>query len=145
MYTGLLHLHNLLRWVIIVLLLINIVKAFSGSKNIKLSLWLLISAHLTLLIGLYQYFFGANGFNFFKEHPISEIMKNGVLRFWAIEHIFGMLIAITLITIGHSTLKKSNTTKKTAIFYLIAFLIIMATIPWPIKGYEVGRALFPGM
>ncbi|MBX2932229.1 MAG: hypothetical protein KF781_09815 [Chitinophagaceae bacterium] len=145
MYTGLLHLHNLLRWIIIILILINIVKAFSGNKNIKLSLWLLISAHTTLLIGLYQYFVGANGFKYFATYSMSEIMKNNILRFWAIEHIFGMIVAITLITIGHITLKKSTTTKKTAILYLIAFIIIVATIPWPFRGYEVGRALFPGM
>ncbi|MCZ2222629.1 MAG: hypothetical protein LC122_03255 [Chitinophagales bacterium] len=145
MYNGILHLHNFLRWVIIILLIASLVQNFSGKKNLRISLWLLISCHLTLLIGLYQYFFGANGFNFFKAYPISEIMKNGALRFWAIEHIFGMLVAITLITIGHISLKKSGKTKKTAILYLIAFLIILATIPWPIKGYVVGRPLFPGM
>jgi phosphoglycerol transferase MdoB-like AlkP superfamily enzyme len=145
MYNGMLHLHNFLRWIIIILLLINIVKAFSGNKSLKLSLYLLISSHITLLIGLYQYFTGANGFAFFKNFPVSEIMKNNVLRFWAIEHIFGMLIGITLITIGHISLKKSDKTKKTAILYLIAFIIIMVTIPWPFRHYEVGRSLFPGM
>ena len=35
MDTGLLHLHNLLRWVILILLLVSIVKAYSGWQQKK--------------------------------------------------------------------------------------------------------------
>jgi len=35
MATGLLHLHNFLRWVILVLLLISIVKAYTGWQSKK--------------------------------------------------------------------------------------------------------------
>ncbi|HMZ45458.1 MAG TPA: hypothetical protein PKG56_05445 [Chitinophagaceae bacterium] len=142
MYNGLLHLHNFLRWVIIILLVINIIKAFSGNKNIKLSLWLLISSHITLLIGLYQYFFGAMGFKLFGTYG-AEVMKNSALRFWAVEHIMGMVIAIALITIGHISLKK-QATKKASILFLVALIIILAVVPWPFRE-GIGRAWFPGM
>ena len=60
MDTGLLHLHNLLRWVILILLLLSIFKAFSGWQQKKTfsasdkRVWLftLIAAHITLVIGL---------------------------------------------------------------------------------------------
>lgn len=40
MYNGLLHLHNSLRWVIIILLLITLVQAFTKKEGIqKTSLW----------------------------------------------------------------------------------------------------------
>jgi len=61
MEIGLLHLHNFLRWVILVLLLVSIFKAYSDwqSKKIfspgdkKLWLFTMISAHTSLLIGLW--------------------------------------------------------------------------------------------
>jgi hypothetical protein len=60
MYQGLLHLHSLLRWIILVLLVVNIIRHFSASNNPfnsadkKLGLFLMIAAHTTLLLGLYQ-------------------------------------------------------------------------------------------
>jgi Flp pilus assembly protein protease CpaA len=143
MYTGLLHLHNLLRWIILLLLVINIIKTFSGNKSLGASKGLLISAHVTLLLGLYQYFFGNMGFKLFSAYG-AEVMKTASLRFWAVEHITGMIVAIILITVGHVSLKKSGNTKKTAILYTIALLLIIAVIPWPFRE-GIGRALFPGM
>lgn len=143
MYTGLLHLHNLLRWVIIILLLLNIVSALSGKKNVKQSLWLLIASHITLLIGLYQYFTGAMGLKLFQTYG-SQVMKDASLRFWAVEHILGMLIAIALITIGHISLKKQSATKKAGVLFLIALVVILAVVPWPFRE-AIARPLFPGM
>lgn len=141
MNTGLLHLHNLLRWIILILLIVNIVKTFSGNKSLGLSKALLISAHTTLLIGLYQYFTGSFGFKLFQQ---AGVMKNAVTRFWAVEHITGMIVAIALITIGHISLKKTGNAKKTGILYLVALIIILAVIPWPFRE-GIGRAIFPGM
>jgi len=143
MYTGLLHMHNFLRWVIILLLLFNIIKLLSGSIKLGASKWLLISAHITLVIGLYQYFFGNMGFALFKEYG-SQVMKVAALRFWAVEHITGMIIAIALITVGHVSLKKTGNAKKTAILYIIALLVILAVVPWPFRE-GIGRPWFPGM
>ena len=69
MATGLLHLHNFLRWVILVLLLISIVKAYTGWQSKKefaaadKKTWLLtmIAGHITLLLGLYQVLAGRIG------------------------------------------------------------------------------------
>ncbi len=143
MYNGLLHLHNLMRWIIIILLLVNMVKLFSGSRNIALSKWLMISAHITLVLGLYQYFFGNMGFRLFKAYG-AEAMKIAPVRFWAVEHIAGMLIAIALITVGHISLKKGGTSKKTALLYTIAFIVILAVVPWPFRE-GISRQWFPGI
>ena len=57
MSTGLLHLHNLLRWVILILLVIAIFQALTKKDGlVKSSLFLMITAHITLLLGLFQYF-----------------------------------------------------------------------------------------
>ena len=64
MYTGMMHLHSTLRYVLLILLIVTIYKAYTGYKqgraftagDDKLSLYTMIAAHLQLLIGLYMYF-----------------------------------------------------------------------------------------
>ena len=156
MYNGLLHLHNLLRWVILLLLVIAIVKAFvgmSGNKPLsngdkKVSLFLMIFSHIQLLIGLYQWLAGRYGI---LKNAVPEgvsVMKDKFFRFYMIEHPVGMLIAIILITIGRGQVKKSISDatkhKKMFWFYMIALIIILATVPWPFREI-VARPLFPGM
>ena len=155
MYTGLVHLHNFLRWAIIILLFLNIVrhviaqnKPFTSADK-KLGLLLMIAAHTTLLLGLYQYFTGSTGFALIKEYGMSEVMQNSVYRFWAIEHITGMLIAIILITIGRGVAKKplsdDKKHKKSLFFFLAALIIILLSVPWPWRVEGIGRPIFPGM
>jgi hypothetical protein len=143
MNTGLLHLHNLLRWVVLIALLVAIVSLILKKDTLKASKVLLISAHTTLVLGLYQYFFGTVGFFFIKTMGMAAAMKDKAVRFWAVEHIFTMLIAIVLITIGHVKYKKGGSPKTTLILYIIALLLIFSAIPWPFRA-EIGRALYPG-
>ena len=109
MNTGLLHLHNLLRWVIIILLLVTIFQSFSKKQGlVKSSLYLLIAAHITLVIGLYQWYFSVNvGLKGFLERmgSFGAIMKDGFARFWVVEHFLGMVIGIILITIARGKQK----------------------------------------
>ena len=57
-----LHLHNVLRWVILILLLVTLYQAFAKKESIRSSsLWLMIAAHTMLLIGLYQVIAGRFG------------------------------------------------------------------------------------
>jgi hypothetical protein len=76
METGLLHLHNLLRWVILIAMIVAIVQLLLKKDAIKASKVLLISAHSTLVLGLYQYFFGPIGFFFIKTMGMAEVMKD---------------------------------------------------------------------
>ena len=145
MYNGLLHLHSTLRWVILILLLLVIIQAFTKKEGIrKSSLWLLIAGHITLLLGLYQYFTGVLGYNLIvTAASFGDVMKNSVLRFWAVEHISAMLIAIIIITIARKS-AKNLIYKKAAILYVIALLLILAAVPWPFRE-GIGRPWFPGM
>ena len=143
MATGLLHLHNLLRWVVLIAILVAIVQLLMNKNALKASKVLLISAHTTLVLGLYQYFFGAVGFALIKSMGMAAVMKDNLARFWAVEHIFSMLLAIILITIGHVKYKKGGSSKTTLILYILALLLIFAAIPWPFRA-EIARPLFPG-
>ena len=156
MYNGLLHLHNLLRWVILILLVIAVVRHLSGmnsrraynSGDRKVGLFLMIAAHITLLIGLYQWFAGPVGFKQIQNLGMGAVMKDAAARFWAVEHMLGMIIAITLITIGKGVGKKNLSDvakhRKTFWYFLIALIVILVSVPWPFRE-AVARPLFPGM
>jgi hypothetical protein len=143
MTTGLVHLHNLLRWVVLIAMLFAIVQLLLKKDALKASKVLLISAHSTLVLGLYQYFFGPFGFKLIQAAGMKVAMASSAIRFWAVEHISSMLIAIILITIGHIKYKKGGAPKTTLILYILALLLIVAAIPWPFRA-EIGRPLYPG-
>ena len=139
------HLHSILRWIILLLLLICIVQA--ASKNIaikKTSLWLLISAHLMLLVGLYQLIAGR--FGIIKGLPAGvELMKDKFYRFFWIEHPIMMLLAIILITVARGKAKNLNY-KSVTWLLIIALLAILVAVPWPFRDIiGEGRTWFPGM
>src|SRR5258706_15458102 len=112
MYTGMLHLHSFLRWIILLLLLIVIFRSLTaGSRPFnntdrKFGLFTMIACDLMLLIGLYLWFVGAYGLNSFENLGMKEIMSNKVIRFFSVEHFAGMIIAIALVHVGKSVAKR---------------------------------------
>lgn len=152
MYNILLRSHSGLRWVLLAIVLTAIFRSISGissgkkfeALDDKLSLFSLITAHIQLLLGLTLYFISPL-VSAAKELGMGAAMKDAVLRFWLIEHIFGMVIGIALITIGRIAAKKAATDKekfkKIAIYFGVGLLIILATIPWPFRE-ALGRGWF---
>jgi len=156
MQTALVYLHSLLRWVILILLVISIVRSYSGwqSKRIflprdrKIWLFTLISCHLTLLIGLIQVFFGRFGVFTAERPPDFQLMKDKFYRFYWIEHPLAMIIAIALVTAAYSLSKKQMADvrkfRRGFWLFLVALILILVAIPWPFRQV-VGRPLLPGM
>ncbi|MBW0160667.1 MAG: hypothetical protein HYI21_01480 [Sediminibacterium sp. Gen4] len=157
MDTGLLHLHNLLRWVILILLLVSIVKAWSGWQNKKVfapgdkKTWLftMIAGHTTLLLGLYQWAAGRYGFFTTTLPEGVSMMKDKFYRFYWVEHPLTMILAIVFLTLAHGMSKKSVSDevkyRKAFFYFLIALLLILAGVPWPFRGEPIARGLVPGM
>ncbi|MGK7397619.1 MAG: cytochrome B [Candidatus Cyclobacteriaceae bacterium M3_2C_046] len=140
MYNIILNIHSILRWVLLLLLLITILKSLAGwlgnhtykPMDNKLGLLSLIFTHTQLIFGLILYFISpivATGLN-----DMGNAMKLPEIRFWTVEHIAGMLIAIALITIGRISSKKKSASrskhKTVFIYFLIATIIMIAMIPW---------------
>lgn len=156
MDTGLLHLHNLLRWAIIILLLLSIFKAFSGWQQKKIfsasdrRIWLftLIAAHITLVLGLYQWLWGRYGMLKIDLPEGETIMKNKFYRFFWVEHPTFMILAIIMITLGNGMAKKPVADivkyKRAFWFFVIALLMIIVAVPWPFRDI-IGRPWAPGM
>lgn len=134
MYTGLLHTHSLLRYFILIALVVVIVKGIIGLINKqpygkwdnKLGLYLFIFTHMQLLAGIILYFTSP----FVKFG--SETMSDKVTRYWTVEHIFSMLIAVVLITLARTTSKKmtndADKHKRMVIFNFVALVVILAMI-----------------
>jgi ABC-type antimicrobial peptide transport system permease subunit len=144
--TGLLHLHSTLRWVALILLVVTVVGALRGGQSFtegarKRGLFTMIALHLQLVFGFVLYFAGNNGVALFQQ---ANVMKDSVLRFFAVEHMMGMVVGIVLGTLGHSLVKRANGDqakyRKQALFFGLALLVIVASIPWPFRpGFEAHR------
>lgn len=150
MYSALVNVHSILRYVLLLLILISIVKSFNGwfgkkqylPGDKRIALFTLISAHLQLIVGLGVYFMSAE----VQFSNFSTSTKE--VRFFTMEHITMMIIAIALITIGYSSSKKAATDeakyKRVAIFFLLALIIILLAIPWPFNIWSgVTRGWMP--
>ena len=141
MYLGFLHIHDTLRLLILIGLLITLTKYLAGwlgNKPWKRADNLLGNAvtllmDLQLVTGLTLYFFLS---------PITQMalsnfgaaMKDKELRFYAVEHFSIMLIAVILVHFGRAKSKNAKTDegkfKAGSIFFLIALMVIFAAIPW---------------
>lgn len=152
LYNILLHVHSVGRWIVLLLLIFAILNSLiAGSRpfiktDARLGLLLTIFADLMLLIGIYLWVVGPRGYHMLEGKGMSDIMKDPTTRFFAIEHMVGMLVAIILIHIGKSQGRKKISDKskhrRTMLFYLIALLIILVSIPWPFRAVGMGRGWY---
>ncbi|MFN8358205.1 MAG: hypothetical protein U0Y10_27325 [Spirosomataceae bacterium] len=141
MYDILLLLHSYLRWAVVVLAVWAIVKGLLGTLNKteftdadrKTGLFFMISCDVQLLLGLILYA-GVSPLMQTAFADFGAAMKDSSLRYFAVEHIFVMIIALALVHVGYAKTKRAVGTiaaNRTAlIFYGIAFLLMMSRIPW---------------
>jgi hypothetical protein len=144
MYEILRSAHSGWRYVVILLLLaafVTAVSGFTGKKaftegNRKLAVFALISSHIQLILGLLLYFMN----DWYKMD--SSVPSN---RYWKMEHIAMMIIAIILITVGNAKSKKAVDAvakhKSIFIFFGFALLIITVAIILMVKN-DASRSLF---
>lgn len=137
MLNGLIHAHSGLRWILLFALIYAIFNAFSKKKNgtfepkdKMISLFAFILSHVQLLLGVVLYVMQQRWTGFSQ-------MKDAYSRFFAVEHTLGMIIAITLITLGYvqskNALSEQKKFSKIGVYYLIALILILISIPWPFR------------
>ena len=147
MYEAFLKTHSYLRWVVLILALITVAKylngwlgkkSFTASEN-KISLFYSIAMDIQLVVGLVLYFISPITSGFHID------MKDTFSRFWGMEHIAMMIIAIAFVHIGRVMVKKAKTDSsrfsKGSIYFLLSLLIMLASIPWPFREI-IGRPWF---
>jgi len=135
--------HSGLRWIALILILLAIYNAFTanafGKREKMINLFSMVSLHTQLLIGLILYFISP------RVSFAAGWMKDAALRFYGMEHLAGMIIAIALITIGYVKSKKGTSPqeiyKPIKLFYIIGLILILVSIPWPFRA-NLGGAWF---
>ena len=149
MYLFTLMLHNIVRWVALALLVVVVVRAFIGwfgkrdwsETDRKLGLFTTIAIDIQLLLGLLLYFV-FSPITKFALQDFGAAMGDAVMRFYALEHVFYMVLAIVFAHLGSALPKRAETSnakyKRAAIFFALALVLILLGIPWD-------RPLLPGL
>lgn len=135
-------LHNLLRWLVLLGGLLAVIRSFNRwnqPPQQKTGLLFMISFDMQLLLGLLLYF--VNGWGSQFQNGMKAVMQNPGVRFYAVEHIFSMIIAWILVHVGYGMAKRKSSSNAIAIIYLIALLLVIASIPWPFRE-AIGRPWF---
>jgi hypothetical protein len=106
-------------------------------------LMFMIALDLQLVLGLLLYGI-LSPFTAQAMADFGGAMRDPSLRFWAVEHLSMMLLAVVLVHVGRVLARKtSNPDKKRTrllICFGIALLLMLGAIPWP--GMSTGRPLF---
>ncbi len=153
MYELVLTLHSLVRWAIVIVGIVAIVRAFMGWRGGKpwaqlddrLGLGFTSVMDLNLLLGLLLYFV-LSPITTGAFRDMGAAMSAPTIRFFAVEHILVMIIAVVVAHIGRSRSKKAaddaGKFKQAAIFFTISMVLVLLAIPWPFLSAGAGRGWF---
>jgi hypothetical protein len=149
MYTTVLMLHSWIRWIALVAVIGATLAVLRGkvegtqSLADRWGLFAMMALDIQLLLGLLLYLVVSPNMQEIRAH-FGEAMKNPQLRFWAVEHLTAMLVAVVLVHVGRVLARKAKTpsAKRTRMLvcFGIATLAIFLGTPWP--GMAAGRPLF---
>jgi hypothetical protein len=146
-YETLLTLHSWMRAALVVLLVVMFVRharAWMGNHLFRASdrvggLLLTILSDAQILFGLLLYF-AYSPVAKTARSDMGAAMHDPTLRFWAVEHIAGMLLAIVAIHAGKvlSARAKGDALRHrwAALGYGAALLLVVLLSPWPFSGVQ---------
>jgi hypothetical protein len=145
MYSNLLAIHSLFRWVVLLLLLIAIYRAFIGYSRRKPFLkldnairhWTATVAHIQLIIGILLYI-KSPVIQYFWAYSREAILNREAV-FFGIVHISLMVLSVVLVTIGSALAKRKQTDrekfKTMLIWFSMVLSVIFIAIPWPFSPF----------
>ena len=148
MFNGILDLHNLIRWFVLIAAVYVLFRSILGllakkkwDKRDKIAASIFTGIlDLQLLIGLGVYAISPNIQSSLQN--MAQAMKDSEQRFFAVEHISIMILTVVLAHIGAILLKRASTDSAKyrfgSIFFGITTVLILYAIPW-------SRTLIPGM
>ena len=147
MHPALLFAHNTLRWLILGVGVLAIVKAAQGLKGDRsylparrLGVIFMASLHAQLLTGLLLFVVSPLVLSAMSD--MKATMADASARFFIAEHPTLMVIAVVVMTIGSIVAKNAADDaarhRKLLAFTAVTMLLLLVGIPWQ-------RALLPGM
>lgn len=150
MYSATLFLHSWLRWLVLLAALYALARALSGMRGGRAwdagadrSLLLFtIALDVQFLLGVVLY--GISPFTQAAMQDMAAAMRNAGVRFFAVEHLVGMVIAVIFAHVGRVQIRKATSDgakyQRALVFTGMTLVIVLASIPWP--GMAAGRPLF---
>lgn len=149
MYTLLLILHSWLRWGVIIAGLLTafmlVTRRAQGSAPNPADRWglfFMIGLDLQFLIGLLLYLFVSPNMAAIRANMAAS-MRDPVARFWAVEHITAMIVALIAIHVARVLARKAagadSRRRRMLIGVSLAMLAILWATPWP--GRPAGRPM----
>jgi hypothetical protein len=150
MYTTILALHSWIRWIALIagigatFMTMRDSSGATGTGRVDRWGFILVTAlDVQLLLGLLLYLVVSPNMVEIRAN-FGAAMKDPVARFWAVEHISSMLIAVILVHVGRVLGRKATSPEskrmKLFICFGIATVLMILAIPWP--GLRAGRPLF---
>ena len=142
MYTTIQFVHSYWAYLVLVVVVLATLNALIGyfsdkeysPKDFRISLFALIVTHIQLLIGLILYFVSPLGLQSLTNNGMGTVMKDSMLRLYAVEHPLVMILTVVFITVGYSKHKKKLVStpkfKMLAIFYTLGLILVLSRIPW---------------
>jgi hypothetical protein len=141
MYEFTLILHNLMRWVVLLLAVFALVRIYMGlfgkkewSETDRKSLsFYAIGMDIQLVLGLLLYFV-VSPFMAGIRADFGASMSNSATRFFAVEHLLMMVIAVVLAHVATITARRASTSagkfRQGAIWLTLSVLAVVVSIPW---------------
>lgn len=134
-------LHSYWAYIVLFTLIFAIINALKGfrskrnfeSKDLRISLFAMITTHIQLVIGFISYYL-SNYYATMRAVGMGEVMKSSELRKPLVEHPIIIIIAVVLITIGFVKHKKKTSDiakfRTISIYYILGLILILSRIPW---------------
>lgn len=135
-------LHNLTRWIVVILAVFALYRAYSGwlgkkewtETDRKAGVFFGIGMDIQLLLGGILYFIGNWGVKAFALAEAVPAAQRMSTLFFAIEHSTIMLLAVILTHVGSVMTRKApdaaSKHKRAAIWFTVAVLLVIVAIPW---------------
>jgi hypothetical protein len=147
-YAILLSLHSVVRWLVLAAGIVAVAAAIRAASTrgrpapAGAGLLFAILLDIQVLLGLLLYLRFSPLTTAALRH-LDRAMTDDTLRFWAVEHPFGMLAGLAFAHAGSVRARKSAAAGRrdwrTALYFGLALLLVAASVPWPFMPY--GRPL----
>ena len=142
MYSATLLLHSWVRWIVVIAGLLAVARAIAGMRggtpwtnsDDRGTLIFTIALDVQTLVGLALYaWLSPITRTAFADMGVT--MRNPALRFWVMEHLVGMIMALALAHVGRIVIKRKTEAgdkhRLAAMFMGVAMVVILLSVPWP--------------
>lgn len=148
-YNIVLALHNIVRWAVVITAFLALARAYLGwiqnrqwaARDRQVGVYFTSALDTQFLLGLILFFISPWTHALLTGN-FTAMMSDPTMRFFSIEHVPFMILAVVLAHIGSARARRASDAaskfRLSAIFFSLSVLVIILMIPW-------WRPLFPGL